>query len=228
MNWNGIASLFIACIELILVINMLIFTGKNKLNITAIVITTILFIYQLFEFLMCHFGFASPFLAYLAFVDISFLPPLTLYYILNMLNSSYRKFSTYLFIPPVLFTIGYAFMIPEFKVASCTVIYAAYNYPLGTLYGIFYYLPLLISMLLLFSFINKNKTGKDAVAAKVLFSGLVTVFLPVLSAFILSAFGLNLLLSAIESIMCKFALVIAFCFAFVSIYRGKQKPIKQI
>ena len=223
MNWNGIASLFIACIELILVINLLVFAEKNRLNITAIFITAILFTYQLFEFFMCHFGFAGSFMAYLAFVDISFLPPLVLFYILKLLDSPYNKFGKLLFIPAVLFTTGYAFMIPDFKVASCTVIYAAYNYPLGTLYGVFYYLPLVISIILLFSFIKRNKTGKDSFTAKVLLSGLIIVFIPVLGAFILSAFGLNTLLSAIESIMCKFALVIAFCFAFVSIYRGKQK-----
>jgi len=227
MNWNGIVSLFIACIELILVINLLVFAQKDKLNITAIIITTILFTYQLLEFLMCHFGMSGSYMAYTAFVDISFLPPLALYYTLQLTDSVYKNFGRYLFIPAVLFVIFYAFMIQYFKVASCTVIYAAYNYPLGTLYGIFYYVPLLITIVLLLLFALKNKTAKEALIAKILASGFIIIFLPVLGAFILSAFGLNTLLSAIESIMCKFALIIAFCFAFAGIYRGKQKTIKR-
>jgi hypothetical protein len=31
-NWNGIGSLLIACVELILLINLLVFAEKNKFN----------------------------------------------------------------------------------------------------------------------------------------------------------------------------------------------------
>jgi hypothetical protein len=222
MNWNGIVSLLVACIELILVINLFAFAEKNKLNKTAAVIITVLFIYQLFEFFMCHFGLSYPFMAYLAFVDISFLPPLVLFYTLKFLDLPWQKYNKHIFIPAILFIIYYGISVPQFKVVSCTVIYASYNYPLGTLYGLFYYIPLLISMILLIKHVRNTKTGKTVFMSKVLLSGLFMAFVPVFISFILSAFGYRVLLDAIESIMCKFALIIAFCFGFVSLYNKKE------
>src|ERR1035437_10786359 len=80
-NWNGIVSLLIACIELFLIINILIFAEKNRFNKITIIFLIVLMIYQLLEFVMCHLNYSSSFLAYIAFIDISFLPPLDLFLI---------------------------------------------------------------------------------------------------------------------------------------------------
>jgi hypothetical protein len=226
MNWNGIISLLVACIELILVVNIFAFAEKNKINKTAIVIVIVLLIYQSLEFLMCHFGFSYPTMAYFAFSDISLLPPLTLYFTLNFLDSPAKKYGQYIFIPALLFIIYYGLVVKEFKVVSCTVLYASYNYPLGTLYGAFYYIPLMAAMVMLITHIRKEKNGKKVFLSKVLLSGNIIVFIPVLTAFILAAAGYPMLLSSIESIMCKFALIIALCFTFMCLYDKKQKQLK--
>ena len=78
MNWNGTVSLLIACIEFLLLFNLLIFAEKNRLNKIAITMIALLAAYQTMEFLMCQVELQSSFFPYFAFVIISFLPPLNL------------------------------------------------------------------------------------------------------------------------------------------------------
>ena len=78
MNWNGTVSLLIACIEFLLLFNLLIFAEKNRLNKIAIIMIALLAAYQTMEFLMCQVELQSSFFPYFAFIIISFLPPLNL------------------------------------------------------------------------------------------------------------------------------------------------------
>jgi hypothetical protein len=225
-NWNGTVSLLIACIEVLLVLNLIIFSEKNRLNKIAIVIIALLATYQVMEFLMCGIELQSSFYPYFAFVIISFLPPLNL-----ILTSAFTKvpadklsyFRYVVFIPAILFTTYYTFVIPEFAVTSCTVLYATYNYPLGDLYGFFYYLPILISIMLLISFIKKVGDKKAKLIAKVLLVASIFISLPVVIGFTLMLLGSYSLVSAIESIMCKFAFVYALCLSFVCLYNSPFK-----
>ena len=60
-NLDGIVSLFIACIELVLLVNLLVFTDKNRQNFLVYLILLLLTGYQTFEYLICGIGmkFAS-------------------------------------------------------------------------------------------------------------------------------------------------------------------------
>ena len=155
-NLDGIVSLFIACIEIVLFVNLIVFADKNKENLLVFLIILLLAGYQTFEYLICGIGMKSSFTAYLAFADISFLPPLSI-----LLVISYLKFKSRLkplmFLPALFFVIYYSSITGQFAVVKCSVLYASYNYPLGTLYGLFYYLPIFISFVLLLS--NYKKTG---------------------------------------------------------------------
>jgi len=75
MNWNGTVSLLIACVEFLLLFNLLVFAEKNRLNKIAIIMIAVLAAYQTMEFLMCQVELQSAFLPYFTFVIISFLPP---------------------------------------------------------------------------------------------------------------------------------------------------------
>ena len=154
-NWNGTISLLIACLEFLLLLNLLIFAEKNRLNKIAIVMVALLAAYQTMEFLMCQVELQSSLFPYLAFIIISFLPPLNLLLAFTLNRNISTKFYL-IFIPAILFSIYYTFVIPEFALTSCTVLYATYNYPLGDLYGFFYYLPILISIILLAIFVKKE------------------------------------------------------------------------
>lgn len=177
--------------------------------------------YQSMEFLMCQVGLQDSIFPYLAFVIIGFLPPLNLLLTFTLSNNSNLKKKAYLiFIPAIAFAIYYSFIIPEFVVTSCTVLYASYHYPLGDLFGAFYYFPILVSIVLLTKFIKKNENKKNKLIAKVLLFGSIFISFPVLIGFTLMFTGNYSIISAMESIMCKFAFIYAVCLSFVCLYNS--------
>lgn len=220
MNFNGIISLLIACIEFLLLFNLLVFVKKDKVNVIALIMITLLASYQAIEFLMCQVGLQDPFFPFLAFVTISFLPPLNLLLTLNLKDQVIDKKLYLIFLPAIAFSVYYLFVIPEFVVTSCTVLYASYHYPLGDLFGFFYYLPILISIILLIRFIKSNTDKKQKLIAKVLLFGSLFISVPVLIGFTLMLFNNYSIISAVESIMCKFAFVYAVCLSFICLYNS--------
>lgn len=220
-NWNGIVSLFIACLELIFLINLFVFAEKNKLNWLAIAIVFLLLGYQTIEYLICGVGLTSSFMAYLAFVDITFLPPLNLLLILTLFRYKSKLFPL-IFLPAVVFIIYYSVIINEFEAVKCTVLYATYNYPLGDVYGFFYYLPLLAAFILIIKNMKRTKEQRFPISLKYLLYGQLSLIIPVAIAFTLLALGYVGLRDSIESILCKFA----FLYCMVLVYfalSNKQK-----
>ena len=220
-TWNGIISLLLACIEFLLLFNLLVFIEKNRVNIIAMLMIALLAAYQSMEFLMCQVGLQDSFYPFLAFVIIGFLPPLNLLLALNLTRNVNLTLKWFLiFIPAVTFSIYYLFVIPEFVVTSCTVLYASYHYPYGDLFGAFYYLPVLISIILFARFIPKTDDKKKKIIAKVLLFGSIFISLPVLLGFTLMFLKNYSIISAIESIMCKFAFIYAVCLSFICLYNS--------
>lgn len=221
-NWNGIISLLIACIEIILLINILIFADKNPLNKMAMKIVAVLATYQLIEYLICGVNLQSSYITYTAFVVISFLPPMTLHFTLNFFDR-WKRILQLIYLPAVSFVIYYSTIIPQFSTAKCSVFYAIHNYPLGDLYGFVYYMPILATMILLFRFRNNPGDKKLKVSANILLGALIFTAVPVTAAFILKAVGLDGLLRAIVSVMCKFAIGYAFALAIFALLNTKDK-----
>ena len=220
-NWNGILSLLIACIEFLLLFNILVFIEKNRVNIIAMLMIALLAAYQTMEFLMCQVGLQDSFYPYLAFVIIGFLPPLNLLLVLaHTRNVNLKSKVSFIFVPAIAFSIYYFFVIPKFVVTSCTVLYASYHYPLGDLFGAFYYLPILISIILLIRFIPKAEDKKKKLIAKALLFGSIFISFPVLLGFTLMFAGNYSIINAMESIMCKFAFIYAVCLSFICLYNS--------
>jgi len=178
--------------------------------------------YQSMEFLMCQVGLQDSFYPYLAFVIIGFLPPLNLLLTITLTrNHNLSRKHLVIFIPAIAFSIYYLFMIPKFVVAKCTILYASYHYPLGDLFGAFYYLPILISIILLIRFIPKAEDQKKKMIAKVLLFGAIFISLPsLIGFFLIFTVGNYSIISSIESIMCKFAFLYAVCLSFVCLYNS--------
>ena len=225
MNWNGTVSLLIACLEVLLLLNLFVFAEKNRLNKIAMMMVALLAGYQTMEFQMCQVELQNAFFPYFAFVIISFLPPLNLILALS-LSLTFTRAGYLIFIPAISFLVYYTFVIPQFAVTSCTVLYATYHYPYGELFGFFYYLPILVSIVLLIRFIRKESDKKIRKIGKVLLFGSVFISLPVVIGFTLMFAGNYSLISAIESIMCKFAFIYALCLSFVCIYNSPVKDRK--
>lgn len=221
MKFDGIVSLLIACIEWILLINLLIFVKKDKTNTVALIMISLLAGYQTMEFLMCNVGLTKPVFPYIAFLIISYLPPLNLMLVLHLTQKfKLNKKNYLLFIPALFFSVYYLFFIPQFEVAKCTVLYASYHYPLGDLYGLFYYLPILVSMIILIRIIPKTEDKKFKLIYKVLLYSTIFISLPVVAGFTLMFSGSYTIISSMESIMCKFALVYALSLSFISLYNS--------
>lgn len=220
MSFNGIISLLIACIEFLLLFNLLVFVKKNKVNVVALIMITLLASYQAMEFLMCQVELQNPVFPFIAFVIISFLPPLNLLLTIDLKDQARDKKLYLIFLPAIVFLVYYLFVIPEFAVTSCTVLYASYHYPLGDLFGFFYYLPILISIFLLIRFIKNNSDKKLKLIAKVLLFGSLFISIPVLIGFTLMFLKNYAIICAMESIMCKFAFVYAVCLSFICLYNS--------
>lgn len=224
MNFDGIVSLLIACIEWILLVNLLIFSKKDKTNLIALTMITLLAGYQTMEFIMCNLGLTKPVFPYIAFVIISYLPPLNLLLVLTVTQKFRLSRKNFLlFIPAIFFSIYYLFSLNQFQVAKCTVLYASYHYPLGDLYGFFYYLPILISMIILIKTIPETDDKRKKLIFKVLLYSTIFISLPVIAGFSLMFAGSYTIISSMESIMCKFAFVYALSLSFLILYNSPFK-----
>jgi len=221
-NWNGIGSLLIACVELIFLINLLIFAEKNKFNRTAMLLIFILMVYQTLEFFMCQIGLDFPFMPYLAFVDIIFLPPLIIV-LISRLYSYENKFLNLVFLPAIVFIIYYTIVIDKFVVTSCTVLYATYSFPLGDLYGTFYYLPIIIATIILIKKISHKTDEKILKISKILLIGNFIISIPVIIAFVMRFTGSYYFITMIESVMCKFAFFYVVCLSIAMLYNSNRK-----
>jgi hypothetical protein len=221
-NWNGIGSLLIACVELILLINLWIFAKKNRFNKTAMLIIFVLMVYQSLEFFMCQLGLDFPFMPYLAFVDIIFLPPLMIILISRLYNYE-SKFLNLIFLPAIVFIIYYTIVIDKFVVTSCTVLYATYSYPLGDLYGVFYYSPIIVATIILIKKIFSETDERILKISKILLAGNIIISVPVIIGFAMLFTGNHYLITKIESVMCKFAFFYAVSLSIAVLYNSKGK-----
>ncbi|MCX6151990.1 MAG: hypothetical protein NTX22_15805 [Ignavibacteriales bacterium] len=219
-NLDGIISLLIACLETVLVINLIVFGKKNVVNILAILLVILLAVYQLLEFLICFAGCNSSFIIYIALADITFLPPLSLLTVLRYWNYQ-SKFIYLIFLPAIIFILIYPFVIDQFVVTKCTVLYATYNYPFGDAYGFFYYLPILTMIVFLIRKIINGVDKEKLKLSKIILAGYICLTVPIIVGVIISFSFTDL----IESIMCKLGFVVALCFSYV-VLKNKGKEIK--
>lgn len=218
LNSDGLLSLLFASIELVLILNLLHFADKNKVNQVSLSLLILLFAYQLIEFIICGLSFKSSIWAYFALLSVTFMPPLTLFMILKYLIRS-KNSDYFIFLPAAFFSIYYILVIDKFEVVKCTAVYAVYNYPLGFLYGLFYYLPIL-AVIILTGYFSYLKTDKKNNKAKILFWGFSITFIP---GFIFTR-TVPGMLQAAESILCSFAFIL---FIFISYFILSNRNIEK-
>lgn len=215
-DYKGIISLLIFCVEIVLLINVLIFS-KSKFKSNIVLILSLLATYQFFEFLICGFKLQTGFVIYLAFVTITFLPPSGLLLAMKVNRIKKSKINGLIFSPAIFFSLYYLLTIKEFRVKECSVIYASYYYPLGFLYGLFYYIPIAIS---LFIFIRGIINQSDKTLKKqnlILLIGFLSFPIPMILSLITYPETINF----IESLMCKFAFALALIISYFALYFKK-------
>jgi hypothetical protein len=173
------------------------------------------------EFLMCYTENYSTILIYFSFVIISLLPPLILLLTLSIKGVK-SKFIPLIFLPIVTLLIYYLFFLNGFEITTCTVLFVAYEMPLGDLYGVIYYSPIIISIFLFSRMLSNSAYNKNRINIIILFSGILTTFIPV--ALIIAMFP-NLI-DYVESFFCKAASIIAFSLTIYAIRNNSKMKEK--
>ncbi len=185
--------------------------------------------YQIYEFIICFFELRSRLIVYFALVNISFLPPFGLTLALIVYGIKDKLTLVLPFIPFIFFTIYFALNIKLIAVTECTILYAAYNYPFGLVYGFSYFFLIYFAMyflLLLLSYLNEKKKEKKKLIL-ILLIGFVLTFVPINVLFMSSRIYAGL----VESLQCKVAFVLAIAFTYFglknqNIVKGIEKSFK--
>jgi hypothetical protein len=217
MKLEGILSLFVACFEIIFIINLLIFSAKNKVNKLIILLITLLFEYQMIEFLICFVGLQKQIIIYLALFSISILPPLSLFTALTY-DKKEASYNFLIFLPALFFIVYYPFVIKRFVITKCTVLYASFHYPLGDLYGIFYYLPIIATMILLYRKWKSEINIDQKSLTRIYLLGYLCTFLPAMIIILTVPTFIN----SVESILCKFAFILAIFLTYFALKNKKK------
>ncbi|MBN1301339.1 MAG: hypothetical protein JW995_08990 [Melioribacteraceae bacterium] len=217
-NLDGLISLLIACVELVFVLNLLVFAEKNYVNKLIIFLVILLAAYQATEFMICYFGMNDTFIVYFAFLIITLIPTFGGLIALYLFQGN-RKLHQVLFIPALFFIFYYAAVIGSFDITGCTFLYAVYDYPLGNLYSLFHFAIIYLSMLVYFFVYIRTENQFVKKLNLILLTGYLITFIPANTVFLLSDF----MWSIKESIQGKIAVVLALSFSYYAL-KNKNLP----
>jgi Ca2+/Na+ antiporter len=101
------------------------------------------------------------------------------------------------------------------------MLYAAYNYPHGFWYGLFYYGKILIALILVIINIKKIQKPEIKRQTYILLFGLLSFTVPMIIAYFLYP----LITEVVESVMCKFAFLFAITLTYFSLEGRKQNEV---
>ena len=200
----GALSFIFFLVELAMLVIMLINNRHHPFFWTICVIMVLLQVYQLIEFLICQ-GISVNITGRLAFTAISFLPPTGYYLSAKMVGWKHKD---YLF----WFGIGIAFSLffilspVSIVLVDCNPFYAVYAYPLGDYYGIFYFANIFLAIALIAVKMKKKQDPNVRSKSWWTILGYLSFLIPMgLFVFFINVpFG-----TAVPSIMCKYAIVVA-------------------
>lgn len=218
-NFNGIIALLVACLELVLILNMLIFSEKNRLNILFIFLVLLLMFDQMFEFIICYFGQSGSGLIMVKFIALSFIPAVLMQTAFEILPGR-EKFTPLLYLPSLAFSAYYIIESGEFYISSCTIIFAEYQFPGKDLLGIYFYSAFIISTAVLFFTARKYENHRNRII--IIFAGLTIAVLPATIAFLVSS-TIN---EVRESLISKAAVMLALTLTYLSL-KNKSSIIKK-
>jgi hypothetical protein len=213
-------SLSTFVIEFLLALFFLFQNPKDKLNRILALISFLLGLYQLNEFLICTTGLNI--FTKFAMIVTAVLPALAISYALIMSRKKLRFYWHILIYSPVLFfTLMFAMSSYLSKSAVCSLVFIQYP-PVGLLGRFFglYYLIYLSIALVIFYFVASKKRGKHE--RRLLHLGMLGVFTFTLSTFIFLLFLPSLQIQ-FSSVLCEFALLLAIEFVVVLWYKNKYK-----
>lgn len=159
-------------------------------------------LYQLSEFLIC-IGVNENIIGRIAFVIITFLPPLGHYLVVQVTKWKYKDYLIG-FAFGLFFAIYYAVVPESVELVDCNPLYAIYQYPLDFAYGIYYYTVIFYAICLLVYHIIAKKDIIKRSSALILI-GYLSFLVPMLLMILIDWRFTDL----VESVMCKYAILLA-------------------
>ena len=218
---DGILSLILFVIELILLI---IICVKNRDHPQFWIIFTIMLLlqtYQLTEFLLC-IGVAQNIVVRLAFSIITFLPPTGLLLTIRVLQCKH-KFVLLIFYLSLIFgailSLYFLFWDEMIVLEDCNPIYATYQIGLSYAYGVYYNLVIFFALLVIFYQIIFKRALKHNRKGLMVLIGYISFLLPMTITLIVDPE----LISAASSVMCKYAILLAITLLILSFYKEEEK-----
>jgi hypothetical protein len=215
----GTLSLIFFCIELVILVIVITLNRDHPFFWTIILLLALLQLYQLSEFLIC-IGINENITGRIAYVIITFLPPLGYFLCSKVVGWKYPDYWLG-FAAGTGFSLYYLIVPNSVRLIDCNPLYAVYNSDLTPYYGIYYIGLIVYSILfiMLHMIFKKERILKKSGAIVLIgyLSFLTPMFLMVL---IDSSFR-----SAITSIMCKYALLLAVTLLVFSFIKPADKQI---
>ena len=203
---DGLVSLIFFIIELGFLIFIVFKNRRHPQFVWIVLLMVFLQVYQLMEFLMCV-GVDPNIIGRLGLVSITFLPPLGV-----LLASYVTNLKHWINWSGMLCGLGlsiYYLIVPNaFSLQTCNPFYAVYTYPLGNLYGMFYFGFIGWAFtLIIIGWIVNGKKGRKELNKKATFVliGYISFLLPMAITVVVD-FSTS---SAVPSIMCKYAILLA-------------------
>ncbi|MBT4022668.1 hypothetical protein HOK76_04095 [archaeon] len=213
-------SLSTSMIEFLLSIYFLTKNPRDKLNRMIALISFLLGLYQLNEFLICTTR--APIFTILAMSVTAILPALAVSYALIMWRKKLNfGWNIIIYLPIFFFITMFSVMKYYHTSAQCMSIFILYpnTYLIGKFFG-FYYLAYLFGAVILFNLCSTNaKTKPEKVLSQL---GMLGMFIFTVPTFVFLIF-LPSLEVQFASVLCEFALLLAIEFIFVLWYKDKHK-----
>lgn len=208
MCFTPAISLTTAIIEFVVATFILTKYKKYVVPVFLAILVYVLGIYQFTEFMLCTSSNAFLW-AKLGFITYTFLPAIGLHFAFRLTKNN--KFNWLVYVLPLFFSIWVAIKTNFIIQASCsTVFVTVYNlfgsegYSLiSRAYSLYYFSFILVTAIIAFILVRKEKDKIAKQVAKLLGSGtLIIVSLPVILIFILPALKIQF-----PSVYCEFALL---------------------
>jgi hypothetical protein len=144
----------------------------------------------------------------MALVSISFLPPLGVLLAADVCNlKHWINWSGIVF--GVVFSIYYSTIPDAFTDLTCNPFYATYSYPLGNLYGVFYfgYIGWAFALLIISAILNRRQGETKQIHKKAIYVlvGYLSFLVPMAINIIIDYESFT----GLSSIMCKYAILLA-------------------
>ena len=213
-------SLSTFVIEVLLALFFLLKNPKDKLNRIIALISFLLGVYQLNEFLICTNG--NNLFTKFALITTAILPALGVSYALIIFRKKIRFYWHALIYAPVVFFI-LMFLLSDYLKQSAVCRTVFIQYPsiglLRSLFGSYYILSIAASIIL---FYLAASTAKSVYEKRLSHLGMVGVLIFTVPTFIFLLF-LPALQIQFVSVLCEFALLLAIEFLIVLGYKKKHK-----